>query len=141
MAAPNRASTLTGLTMYRDQPTSLQGRRVSQMSLGSAPSPYREPDRSPYQSGVGLPYSASRPSLLGMGSRPMSAIDFRTPVAQGPNEEAIVQAIRGVLAEVDLDSVTKKQVRALVEQRLQSEITGEKRGFLDRAIDQELANM
>lgn len=32
-------------------------------------------------------------------------------------------------------------VRALVEQRLQTELTGEKRAFLDRQIDAELANM
>jgi chitin synthase len=32
-------------------------------------------------------------------------------------------------------------VRALVEQRLQTELTGEKKAFLDRAIDNELANM
>jgi chitin synthase len=32
-------------------------------------------------------------------------------------------------------------VRALVEQRLQTELVGEKRGFLDRQIDTELANM
>ncbi|KAG7144883.1 hypothetical protein HYQ46_006368 [Verticillium longisporum] len=43
--------------------------------------------------------------------------------------------------EVDLDTVTKKQVRALVEQRLQSELVGERRTFMDRQIDHELANM
>jgi chitin synthase len=32
-------------------------------------------------------------------------------------------------------------VRALVEQRLQTELGGEKRLFLDRQIDNELANM
>ena len=32
-------------------------------------------------------------------------------------------------------------VRALVEQRLQTEVMGEKRAFLDRQIDAELANM
>ena len=32
-------------------------------------------------------------------------------------------------------------VRALVEQRLQCEITGEKRAFMDQQIDAELANM
>jgi chitin synthase len=52
-----------------------------------------------------------------------------------------VEAIQACLAEVDLDSVTKKQVRALVEQRLQTELVGEKKVFLDRAIDNELANM
>lgn len=32
-------------------------------------------------------------------------------------------------------------VRALVEQRLQTELIGEKRVFLDRQIDDQLANM
>ena len=32
-------------------------------------------------------------------------------------------------------------VRALVEQRLQTELAGEKRVFLDRQIDEQLANM
>lgn len=32
-------------------------------------------------------------------------------------------------------------VRALVEQRLQTTLTGDKRAFLDRQIDQELASM
>ena len=32
-------------------------------------------------------------------------------------------------------------VRVLVEQRLQTSLTGDKRVFLDRQIDQELANM
>jgi chitin synthase len=32
-------------------------------------------------------------------------------------------------------------VRALVEQRLQTELVGDKRAFLDRQIDLELANM
>lgn len=33
------------------------------------------------------------------------------------------------------------KVRALVEQRLQTTLTGDKKTFLDRQIDQELANM
>lgn len=129
---------------FRDQPTSLHGRQMSMMSmasLGMAPSYYQENSRSPYQSSIGLPYSTARQSLLGPGSRPTSTIDFRTTNTPGPSYEAIVHTIRRVLAEVDLDSVTKKQVRALVEQRLQCEITGEKRMFLDRSIDEELANM
>lgn len=68
-------------------------------------------------------------------------IDFRTPATAGPDDQAIVEAIQACLGEVDLDSVTKKQVRALVEQRLQTELVGERKTFLDRAIDNELANM
>lgn len=148
----NRASTMTGLTQFRDQPVSVHGRNMSMMSLGSqgrlmSPSPgmYQDQPRSPYQSGfTGMQHSASRPSLLGMAtSRPASTImDFRTVPSAGPSDHDIIEAIRAVLSEVDLDTVTKKQVRALVEQRLQCEIpAGERRQFLDKAIDGELANM
>jgi chitin synthase len=139
-----RASTMTGLNQYRDQPTSMHGRQQSMHSLGRvgspAPSPYLEASRSPYQSGLPNTFSASRPSLLQRESQ-AQVMDFRTPLQQGPSEESIIECIRLVLAEVDLDSVTKKQVRALVEQRLQSEITGDKRVWMDKAIDGELANM
>jgi chitin synthase len=147
----NRASTMTGLTQFRDQPVSVHGRQMSMMSLGSqarlkspSPNPYQDTSRSPYQSGFGMQHAASRPSLLGMAtSRPTSTVmDFRTVPSAGPSDYEIVDAIRAVLAEVDLDKVTKKQVRALVEQRLQCEVpAGDRRAFLDKAIDGELANM
>lgn len=79
-------------------------------------------------------------SPLGYGSRPVSILDFRGAYS-GPDDGAIVEAVRSCLTEVDLDNVTKKQVRALVEQRLQTELTAEKRAFLDQQIDAELANM
>ena len=148
--AMNRASTMTGLTNFKDQPVSVHGRNMSMMSLGSQgryvrspqPSPYMEgpnPSRSPYQGD----FAASRPSLLNLASRPASTVmDFRTVPTAGPSDQDIIEAIRSVLAEVDLDKVTKKQVRALVEQRLQCEVpAGDRRAFLDRAIDGELANM
>ncbi|KIW77283.1 hypothetical protein Z517_09729 [Fonsecaea pedrosoi CBS 271.37] len=150
----NRTSTMTGLTQFKDQPLSLHGRNMSMMSLGSqmrlkspSPVPYQDNprSRSPYLQG-GMQHSVSRPSLLGVGmtgSRPASTVmDFRTVPSAGPSDHDIVEAIRAVLAEVDLDKVTKKQVRALVEQRLQCEVpAGERRTFLDKAIDGELANM
>lgn len=139
------------------------------MSMGNlSDRPYQDNPTSPYQSGAGMPYSASRHSLLGMPTsdsysnnnafrhstaspapfgaqhqqrRMSSNIDFRSAVGAGPDDGAIVETIQNCLREVDLDHVTKKQVRALVEQRLQTELTGEKRLFLDRQIDNELANM
>jgi chitin synthase len=60
---------------------------------------------------------------------------------QGPSDQDIVAAVRECLMGVDLDHVTKKQVRALVEQRLQTQLVGERKGFLDQIIDVELANM
>ncbi len=160
LAMNARASTMTGLTHFRDQPMSVHGRNQSMLSLGSqphmgmkspSPIPYNEspglghPQRSPYASGMsaGFPHSQSRPSLLNFDSdRRASTMDFRTVHGAGPSNVDIVEAIKMVLAEVDLDSVTKKQVRALVEQRLQCEVpVGERRAFLDRAIDDTLASM
>ncbi|KAI4262961.1 MAG: hypothetical protein L6R42_001868 [Xanthoria sp. 1 TBL-2021] len=82
----------------------------------------------------------SRSPLGYPSSRPMSVVDFRGEV-RGPDDGAIVEAVQSCLGEVNLDSVTKKQVRALVEQRLQTELTGDKRVFVDRQIDEQLANM
>ena len=50
-------------------------------------------------------------------------------------------AVQTCLREVDLDTVTKKQLRALTEQRLQTQLGGERKAFLNRQIDVELANM
>lgn len=127
--APNRASNMTGLTQYRDQPTSLGGRYTSMGNMSDRP--FQDNPTSVYPSGVGMPYSASRPSLLGMPTsdsynngfrqsaaspapfgtqqRMSSNIDFRTAVAVGPDDGAIVEAIQTCLREVDLDNVTKKQ--------------------------------
>ncbi|EHL02106.1 putative Chitin synthase 6 [Glarea lozoyensis 74030] len=82
----------------------------------------------------------SRTPLGHESMRPVSQFDFQRGNA-GPDDFMIVDAIRLCLSEVDLDNVTKKQVRALVEQRLQTELVGDRRVFLDRMIDQELANM
>lgn len=72
--------------------------------------------------------------------RSTSSFDFQHGNV-GPDDLAIVECIQSVLREVDLDHVTKKQVRALVEQRLQTELVGERRTFLDRQIDHELESM
>jgi chitin synthase len=140
----NRNSTMTSLPQYQDRPTSLHGR---QMSMGNMSDMPFTQSPGPYSGvpGGGFPFAASRPSLLG-NSRPLSqsVIDFRNApggIGSGPDDAAILEAIQSCLAEVDLDSVTKKQVRALVEQRLQTELSGERRQFLDKGIDDVLAGM
>ena len=139
----NRASTMSGMNAFKDQPTSMHGRRNSLLSVHSAQR-MKSPSPGPYNQNANMSFAGSK-SLLGLNqvqSRPGSTFDFRTAHAAGPSNDAIVGAIRDVLSEVDLDSVTKKQVRALVEQRLQAEVPiGERRTFLDRAIDEQLANM
>ncbi|KAI0158395.1 chitin synthase [Pestalotiopsis sp. NC0098] len=115
---------------YQDRPSMSNLRSVANIS------PSRDMHR---QSQVTLGYGGSR---LGQGSghQSTSSFDFQRGHV-GPDDTMIVDAIQATLGEVDLDTVTKKQVRALVEQRLQTELTGERRTFMDRQIDNELANM
>ncbi|KOS21639.1 Chitin synthase 6 [Escovopsis weberi] len=75
---------------------------------------------------------------FGNGMRSNTSFDYQSGVT---SDSAIVEAIQAVLGEVDLDNVTKKQVRTLVESRLQVELVGERRTFMDRQIDRELENM
>lgn len=158
-----RAPTAQG--HYFDTPASL--RRQSMMSLGTqvqdiqrGASPYRDVPanrgslmnlRSQANLTPGLGLAGNRASsAMGYsgGHRPTGletmpstmSFDFQRGHI-GTDDTAIVEAIQSVLGEVDLDTVTKKQVRALVEQRLQTELTGERRTFMDRQIDRELENM
>lgn len=156
--APNRQSTYSA--PYSDNPVP---RHQSTVSLGNNLHDSRSVAASPYQD---YPTSQHHPSILGMPSsenllgglaspgsrrarspmgfdtatRPNSTFDFQHG-AGGPDNETIVEAIQGCLREVDLDTITKKQIRALVEQRLQVELTGERRTFMDRQIDGELSLM
>ncbi|KAF2772182.1 chitin synthase [Teratosphaeria nubilosa] len=58
--------------------------------------------------------------------------------SQGPSRETVMEAIRECFAEVDMESVTKKQMKALVEGKLQCQLVGEKRVWLDEGIDEVL---
>lgn len=84
------------------------------------------------------------PMIFAQQSRPGSTIpDFQSHMSgqNGPSDAVIVETIQGVLGQVDLDTVTKKQVRALVEQRLQIQLSAQRREWMDAMIDVELANM
>ena len=142
---PNRQSTHS-FAPYKDQPQYARPHSRLQSVAGMSDH-YQD---HPYQ-GMSVPstdnlIAMQSPPLrqsrspLGYGSRPVSTVDFRGTYS-GPDDGAIVEAVRTCLTEVDLDNVTKKQVRALVEQRLQTELTGGRRAFLDQQIDAELANM
>ncbi|KAL1987792.1 hypothetical protein VTN96DRAFT_2195 [Rasamsonia emersonii] len=147
----NRNSQFTSFTRYTDQPQP-GGHNQRHMSMGNL-SHYQ--DNPANTSRLSMPMMQSSENLLGgarrqssrsplggYNSRPVStALDFRGGPGNGPDDNTIIEAIRTCLAEVDLDNITKKQVRALVEQRLQTALVGERRAFLDRQIDQELANM
>ncbi|KAK0718104.1 chitin synthase [Lasiosphaeria miniovina] len=157
-----RASTFVGAPPYSDNPLA---HRQSMASMGQ--SPYQDfsaggPNASHRPSvanlrsmtntppGLGTPTSlnprfSTATGLSGYGANNngrASALSFDFQRGNvGPDDAMIIEAIQMVLREVDLDTVTKKQVRALVEQRLQTELVGERRTFMDRQIDNELANM
>lgn len=158
--ALNRQTTQTGYSAmtghYTDNPQMDQQSRL--MSMGNmsdayqyhtphqsrndlvamqSPPMYQEPSRSP------IPFANNnnwdrRGSTNQFSNHPSSLAGFQT---QGTTNEAISQAIRECLHEVDLDNVTKKQLKALAEQKLQCQLSGEKKAFLDAQIDYELANM
>lgn len=129
-------------TPYTDQPSPMHHARQSVYSVGTG----FDRTQSPYQDRANAGYAQSRAGTAmsgAYGHQPSpSVVDFsRGPGAGGPDDTQITDCIRAVLLEVDLDTITKKQVRALVEQRLQTELVGERRTFMDRQIDNELANM
>ena len=155
----NRQTTQTGYSMsqrYTDTPNPMEQSRL--MSMGGMSEQYQYQNNSRHQ---------SRDNLLSMQSPPLRQEGAQTPLGfgghawsrpgstnqlthmsnmsgfqtQGPSNETITQAIRECLHEVDLDNVTKKQLKALAEQKLQCQLVGEKRAYLDSQIDFELANM
>ncbi|CAK7198179.1 hypothetical protein SEUCBS139899_000837 [Sporothrix eucalyptigena] len=157
-----RSSTIPNMGVYSDH--NLQHRQ-SMASMGGGvqrmASPYQDVPGSRSMSNLravsntspalgGIRASTSQLGFQGGARQPLGAseaahqsvmsFDFQRGNV-GPDDGMIVEAIQSVLREVDLDTVTKKQVRALVEQRLQTELTGERRTFMDRQIDNELANM
>lgn len=136
-----RLMSIGGMSEHANSP---YGQRPS-MAFGQAPA--SEHFASPHQSSHFLGVAQSNPSnprlrspLLG-ASRPVSTVNFMDGPSQGPSQQDIVQAIRDCLKDVDLDHVTKKQLKALTEQKLQTQLTGEKKLYLDQMIDHELANM
>lgn len=138
-----RQSTTQSFAPYKDAPQYQPPRSATAMSDHYQDHPYQKLGMPSTDNLIAMqspPPRQSRSPLGHAGSRPISTIDFRG-TNNGPDDGAIVEAIRNCLAEVNLDSVTKKQVRALVEQRLQIELIGEKKAFLDQQIDAELANM
>lgn len=154
----NRAG--TAMSNYQDQP--LMQNRQSMMSMGTGindlrdQSPYRDypaahPSMSNLRNQSNTPPSVRAPTALGYAGgrrspmvpdamRSTTSFDFQRG-HNGPDDATIIDCIQAIFHEVDLDSVTKKQLRALVEQRLQTELVGERRTFLDRQIDNELQKL
>ncbi|KAI9733812.1 MAG: hypothetical protein M1818_007079 [Claussenomyces sp. TS43310] len=142
MSLGHGANESRGPSPYQDYP---QSHRPSMVQLpGSSENLLRPATQSPSRMSphmqLGYSGGARTPISHEATSRPVSTFDFQRG-DRGPDDGLIVDAIRNCLMEVDLDSVTKKQVRALVEQRLQTELVGERRTFMDKMIDVELANM
>ncbi|KAI9696260.1 MAG: hypothetical protein M1836_005813 [Candelina mexicana] len=142
--------TYSNFTHYTDQPQAPSHQRV--MSMGAMSDHYQD---SPYvQHRPSMSYMPSSDNLIATQQSPIMRPNSRSPLNAGyastvdfskqnggPTDAEIIEAVQTCLNEVDLDTVTKKMVRAKVEGRLKTELGGERRAFLDRTIDNELANM
>jgi chitin synthase len=155
-----RQSGYSQFTRYTDMPQQSQDHQSRMMSMGNlSDSHHHQQQQQPYgysQRGpsstsfhhstdnlmmTGNQVSRGRSPLSGDGiSRPNSTMNFQS-MMHGPSDAAIIDAIQACLREVDMDTVTKKQLKALTEQRLQTQLSGERKMFLDQQIDHELAIM
>jgi chitin synthase len=141
-----RQSTYSNLTRYQDNPP-VDGRVMSMggMSDHYNASPYgNRQSIGGFQSSDNLmaatPPIRERSPLGYAASRPGSTANFQG-LMNGPSDAAITEVVQACLREADLDRITKKQLVALAEQRLQTSLTGERRIYLNQVIDLELANM
>ncbi|KAF2109855.1 chitin synthase-domain-containing protein [Lophiotrema nucula] len=144
-----RQSQYSSLSRYQDNPHGSDNSRL--MSMGGMSdhyntSPYgNRPSMGGFQSSDNLmastpPINRTRSPLGYAQSRPGSTVNFQN-MMNGPSDSTIIETVQACLREADLDRVTKKQLVALAEQRLQTQLTGERRIFLNQQIDLELANM
>lgn len=112
----NRQSSYSAYTHLTAHPNDQSHQRLMSMGGMSASGDWQDGQRrgSPMLTG-GMPSSEnllatgrapSRSPLGYAGSRPATAMDF---AKAGPDDESIVDAIRSVLREVDLETITKKQ--------------------------------
>lgn len=156
---PCSQSRMSSFTRFTDAPqySQRQSRVMSSNDLLAAGnrenSPYHDaPNYSARQSkaltsndnllAMGSPEGINRgKSPLSRGASRMSMLDMEAPQIRDVDDFEITNAIRACLQEVDLDTVTKKQVRSLVEQNLGTTLSGERREFMDKQIDTELENM
>jgi len=146
-----RQSTYSNLSRYQDNPHQNRVMSMSNMSdmyNGNNASPYgQRQSMGGFQSSDNLMTSSTPPvrgrSPLSYGasmSRPGSTTNFQS-MMNGPTDGQIIETVQACLKDADLDRVTRKQIIALAEQRLQMQLSGERKIFLTQAIDHELANM
>lgn len=140
-----RQSSYSNFSRYQDNPQDGRLMSMGGMSDQYNASPYgNRPSMGGFQSSDNL--MTSTPPIRGRSplgyaqSRPGSTVNFQN-MMNGPSDATITEVVQQCLMEADLDRVTKKQLVALAEQRLQTQLTGERRIFLNQQIDHELANM
>jgi len=132
------------------RPTSTMG-----MISPYASPPAGSPTRNPFAT---TPLSQSRPgSMFGALGTPLGTqqnastmsvsnmgVRYQQNQHYQPSNAEITSAIRSCLAVVDLDEVTKKQLKAMAEMRLPGAgggLSEERKRWMDAAIDAELAGM
>jgi chitin synthase len=143
-SSPNLNPTMSNLSLSGMPRPASTVFPVMSASTDNLNNPFRgspSPGGSPYMRG-------NRSSTMLPNSRPASQlnlnsgpINFMDGPRQGPSDVDIVAAVRECLGEVDIERVTKKHVVALAELKLQCQLAGERKNFLNTTIDRELQNM
>ncbi|KAF2650420.1 glycosyltransferase family 2 protein [Lophiostoma macrostomum CBS 122681] len=139
-----RQSTYSNFTRYQDNPHDGRLNSMGGLSDHYNNSPYgNRPSMGGFQSSDNL--MTSTPPIRGRSplggyapSRPGSTANFQN-MMNGPSDAVIREVVQACLQEANLDQMTKKQLCALAEQRLQTQLTGERKIFLSQAIDDELS--
>jgi chitin synthase len=86
---------------------------------------------------LGVERADARMSAISLGP----VTNFMDGPRTGPSDAEISAAVRECLAEVDIERFTKKQLVALVELKLQCQVTGDRKKALERWIDVELERL
>ncbi|RSM05046.1 hypothetical protein CEP52_006488 [Fusarium oligoseptatum] len=119
--------------------------RHSMMTVGITP-------RSPQNDRPKTSFGFNEPGRATPTLRTQSGLGFTTPRTlsrlgaaeqqeSGLSNEVISASIKWTLQEADLDTITKRQVRAIVERRLDTELSGDQLAFFGRELDRQLGEM
>jgi chitin synthase len=127
---------VSGSAEHLPSPNSSATALRSRSNLGLAP---------PGNSGSPRPVSMAVSNAMAADPRLSTAslgpVNFMDGPKTGPSDTEISAAVRECLSEVDIERFTKKQLVALVELKLQCQVTGERKKVLERWIDVELERM
>jgi chitin synthase len=141
--APRPVSTaypvVSGSAEHLPSPTGSAAALRSRSALGLTPPGGGSPRPVSMAAGGHLGVDARAEARMSAVS--LGPVNFMDGPRTGPSDAEIAAAVRDCLAEVDIERFTKKQLVALVELKLQCQVTGDRKKALERWIDVELERL